>query len=118
MSEQLTQIRTQIAAPISGILVPLDQVPDPVFAKKMVGDGFSIDPLSNLLVAPVPGEVVDLQPSHHAVTIRSEDGLEILMHIGLDTVSLLGEGFTPKVREGATVAVGDPLIEFDLDALA
>ncbi|AQP51411.1 phosphoenolpyruvate--protein phosphotransferase [Tessaracoccus flavescens] len=118
MSEQLTQIRTQIAAPISGILVPLDQVPDPVFAKKMVGDGFSIDPLSNLLVAPVPGEVVDLQPSHHAVTIRSEDGLEILMHIGLDTVSLLGEGFTPKVREGATVAVGDPLIEFDLDAVA
>ncbi len=118
MSEQSTVTRTEISAPLTGIMVPIDQVPDPVFARKMVGDGFSIDPLSNLLVAPVAGEVVDLQPSHHAVTLRTADGLEILMHIGLDTVSLLGKGFTPKVKEGATVAVGDPLIEFDLDAVA
>ncbi|HMS35984.1 MAG TPA: glucose PTS transporter subunit IIA, partial [Arachnia sp.] len=118
MSEQSTVTRTEISAPLTGIMVPIDQVPDPVFARKMVGDGFSIDPLSNLLVAPVAGEVVDLQPSHHAVTIRTADGLEILMHIGLDTVSLLGKGFTPKVKEGATVAVGDPLIEFDLDTVA
>ncbi|SHI94354.1 phosphocarrier protein FPr [Tessaracoccus bendigoensis DSM 12906] len=117
MSEQLTLTRTEIMAPMTGIMVPLDQVPDPVFAKKMVGDGFSIDPLSGLLVAPVAGEVVDLQPSHHAVTIRTVDGLEVLIHIGLDTVSLLGEGFTPRVKEGATVAVGDPLIEVDLDAV-
>lgn len=115
MSEQRSLTRTEIMAPLSGVMVPLDQVPDPVFAKKMVGDGFSIDPFSSVLVAPVAGEVVDLQPSHHAITIRTADGLEILMHIGLDTVSLLGEGFTPKVKEGATVAVGDPLIEFDLD---
>jgi phosphocarrier protein FPr len=118
MSEQSTVTRTEISAPLTGIMVPIDQVPDPVFARKMVGDGFSIDPLSNLLVAPVAGEVVDLQPSHHAVTLRTADGLEILMHIGLDTVSLLGKGFTPKVKEGATVAVGDPLIEFDLDTVA
>ena len=90
MSEQSTVTRTEISAPLTGIMVPIDQVPDPVFARKMVGDGFSIDPLSNVLVAPVAGEVVDLQPSHHAVTIRTADGLEILMHIGLDTVSLLG----------------------------
>lgn len=82
MSEQSTVTRTEISAPLTGIMVPIDQVPDPVFARKMVGDGFSIDPLSNVLVAPVAGEVVDLQPSHHAVTIRTADGLEILMHIG------------------------------------
>ena len=107
-----------IVAPLTGVMVPLDQVPDPVFARKMVGDGFSIDPLGNLLVAPIDGEVADLQPSHHAVTIRSADGLEILMHIGLDTVALLGEGFTPRVAEGTAVRVGDPLIEFDLDLVA
>ena len=78
MSEQLTQIRTQIAAPISGILVPLDQVPDPVFAKKMVGDGVSIDPLSHTLVAPCDGEVVLLHAAGHAVTIRHADGAEVL----------------------------------------
>ncbi|HOA26820.1 MAG TPA: PTS glucose transporter subunit IIA, partial [Arachnia sp.] len=65
MSEQSTVTRTEISAPLTGIMVPIDQVPDPVFARKMVGDGFSIDPLSNVLVAPVAGEVVDLQPSHH-----------------------------------------------------
>lgn len=109
---------TEIVAPLTGVMVKIEDVPDPVFAKKMVGDGFSIDPLNNTLVAPVAGEVVDLQPSHHAITIRTEDGLEILMHIGLDTVGLGGEGFTPKVREGQSVAVGDSLIEFELDAVA
>ena len=67
----------EFRAPISGAVVPLDQVPDPVFARKMVGDGISIDPLGNLLVSPVAGEVVDVQPSAHAITVRSDDGLEI-----------------------------------------
>ncbi len=118
MSDELTATHTKLIAPLTGVMLPIDKVPDPVFARKMVGDGFSIDPLSSTLVSPVAGEVVDLQPSHHAVTVRSEDGLEILMHIGLDTVRLGGQGFTPKVAEGATVAVGDPLIEFDLDSVA
>ena len=113
MSE--SSMSVTLVAPLTGVLVPLDQVPDPVFARKMVGDGISIDPLGNLLVSPVAGEVVDVQPSAHAVTVRSDEGLEILMHIGLDTVRLVGEGFSPKVKEGARVAVGDPLIEFDLD---
>lgn len=110
--------RSTILAPLTGVMVRIEDVPDPVFARKMVGDGFSIDPLSNLLVAPVAGEVIDLQPSHHAVTIRDAAGLEILMHIGLDTVALGGEGFTAKVSEGQSVNVGDPLIEFDLDGVA
>ncbi len=108
----------ELTAPLTGILVPIEQVPDPVFAKKMVGEGFSIDPISNVLLAPVAGEVIDVQPSQHAVTIRTDDGLEVLLHIGLDTVQLGGEGFTARVKTGQRVAVGDPLVEFDLDEVA
>ncbi|WP_062381489.1 phosphoenolpyruvate--protein phosphotransferase [Demequina pelophila] len=117
MTQPSELTRVEVVAPLTGVMVPLDQVPDPVFARKMVGDGFSIDPLVGLLVAPVAGEVIDLQPSHHAVTLRTAEGVEILMHIGLDTVGLGGAGFTPKVAEGATVAPGDALIEFDLDSV-
>lgn len=114
MSVQSPAVVT-LLAPLTGVLVPLDQVPDPVFARKMVGDGVSIDPLGHVLVSPVAGEVMDVQPSAHAVTVRSDEGLEILMHIGLDTVRLVGVGFSPKVKAGQRVALGDPLIEFDLD---
>ncbi|MCA0293029.1 MAG: phosphoenolpyruvate--protein phosphotransferase [Actinobacteria bacterium] len=107
-----------LTAPLTGVMVPIEVIPDPVFAKKMVGEGFSIDPLSNELLAPIAGEVADLQPSGHAITIRSADGLEVLLHIGLDTVKMEGEGFTPRVAEGAHVEVGDPLIAFDLDLVA
>lgn len=107
-----------LLAPLTGVLLPLELVPDPVFARKMVGDGFSIDPVSNVLVAPVDGEVADVQPSRHAITLRTADGLEILMHIGLETVRLGGDGFTAKVAEGASVVAGQDLIEFDLDYVA
>lgn len=107
-----------LRAPLSGVMVPLDQVPDPVFAGRMVGDGFSIDPVTSRLLAPIPGEVIDLQPSGHAITLRTAEGLEVLMHIGLDTVRMRGEGFTPLVRVGDAVAAGDPLIDFDLDLVA
>ena len=107
-----------LRAPLTGIMVPIEVVPDPVFARKMVGEGFSIDPLSNELLAPIAGEVADLQPSGHAITIRSAEGLEVLLHIGLDTVKMAGAGFTPRVTLGQQVAVGDPLIDFDLDMVA
>lgn len=110
--------RIELTAPLTGVMVPIELVPDPVFAKKMVGEGFSIDPLSNTLLAPIAGEVVDLQPSGHAITIRSADGIEVLMHIGLDTVKMQGHGFTPQVKAGEHVEVGDPLIIFDLDLVA
>ncbi|GAB3810865.1 phosphoenolpyruvate--protein phosphotransferase [Tessaracoccus terricola] len=115
MTEQLTTKQVELIAPLTGVMVPIENVPDPVFSRKMLGEGFSIDPLQGLLVAPISGEVVDVQPSSHAVTIRSDDGLEVLMHIGLDTVRLEGEGFTRRVQEGARVTAGDALIEFDLD---
>ncbi|MDO5618988.1 phosphoenolpyruvate--protein phosphotransferase [Kocuria sp.] len=118
MSEPTTATRIDFIAPLTGVLVPIEQVPDPVFAQKMMGEGFSIDPLAGQLVAPLAGEVVDLQQSGHAITIRSAEGLEVLMHIGLDTVALQGQGFTPLVEQGAQVTAGQPLIDFELDFLA
>ena len=118
MTQTVASPRVQLIAPISGILVPIELVPDPVFAKKMVGDGLSIDPLSDVLVAPIDGEVVNVQPAMHAVTIRSADGLEVLLHIGLDTVRMGGKGFQAKVRQGQQVRVGEELIAFDMDTVA
>ena len=108
----------ELKAPLDGVILPLEQVPDPVFAQKMVGDGVSLDPLSQVLVAPCPGTVTQLHRAGHAVTLTTSEGIELMMHIGLDTVNLKGEGFTPKVREGQAVALGDPLIAFDADFLA
>jgi multiphosphoryl transfer protein len=105
----------KIVAPLGGILVPLDQVPDPVFAQKMVGDGISLDPTSNELLAPVAGTVTQLHNAHHALTITTEQGIEILVHIGLDTVTLRGDGFSPRVALGDRVQVGQPVIGFDAD---
>lgn len=107
-----------LMAPLSGQMVPLNTVPDPVFAQKMVGDGVSIDPLSQVLLAPYDGDIVQLHSAHHAVTLKTAQGIEILMHIGLDTVALKGEGFSPKVKVGDAVKTGDRLIEFDADYVA
>jgi phosphocarrier protein FPr/phosphocarrier protein len=110
--------RLEIIAPLSGILVPLQSVPDPVFAQKMVGDGVSLDPTSTDLLAPVAGIVTQLHRANHALTITTEQGLEVLLHIGIDTVNLKGEGFTPKVRQGEHVDIGQILISFDGDLVA
>ncbi|HTH61213.1 MAG TPA: phosphoenolpyruvate--protein phosphotransferase [Paraburkholderia sp.] len=103
----------ELIAPVSGVMVPLDSVPDPVFAQKMVGDGVSIDPTSDELLSPLAGKVTQLHSSCHAVTITGDNGLEVLLHIGLDTVLLRGQGFTPLVKEGDSVTTGTPLIHFD-----
>ena len=89
----------RLVAPLSGVLVPLTDVPDPVFAQKLVGDGISIDPLSAELLAPCDGRVVQVHRAAHALTIAAA-GLEIMIHIGLDTVNLKGQGFTARVRAG------------------
>ncbi len=106
-------IRIELMAPLSGVLVPIETVPDPVFAQKMVGDGISLDPTSDELLSPLAGKVTQLHAACHALTITGDNGLEVLLHIGLDTVMLRGEGFTPLVKEGDTVALGQPLIRFD-----
>jgi multiphosphoryl transfer protein len=117
-SAQATSADVLLVAPLSGQLVPIERVPDPVFAEKMVGDGISIDPTSQSLLSPCDGEVVQLHPSCHAVTVKTAEGLEVLMHIGLDTVTLRGDGFTPKVKVGDRVRAGDRLIDFDADYIA
>ena len=109
--------RLEITAPLSGVMVPLSSVPDPVFAQKMVGDGVSIDPTSAEMLAPISGTVVNLHKAHHALTIVGDSGVEVLVHIGIDTVELKGEGFTPLVKQGDKVTRGQPLIRFDLDTV-
>ncbi|WP_054112460.1 phosphoenolpyruvate--protein phosphotransferase [Marinagarivorans algicola] len=105
-------------APISGLIVPLEQVPDEVFAKKMVGDGISIDPTDSSLVAPCDGTVLQVHRARHAVTLQSPQGVEILIHIGIDTVGLKGVGFSAHVQEGDSVSAGDKLLSFDADFVA
>lgn len=107
-----------LTAPISGVIVPLEQVPDAVFAQRMVGDGVSIDPTTQQLIAPCDGRVVLLHAAAHAITVASDEGVEVMMHIGLDTVQLKGQGFSPRVAVGDRVARGDLLIDFDADAVA
>jgi multiphosphoryl transfer protein len=113
-----SQTEVRLLAPISGYLMPIGQVPDPVFAQKMVGDGIAIDPTSQTLVAPCDGEIILLHAAHHAVTLKTPQGLEILIHIGLDTVELRGKGFTVHVKVGDRVKTGDRLIDFDADYIA
>jgi multiphosphoryl transfer protein len=118
-AEVLAPTRTlTLKAPLSGYLVPIERVPDPVFSQKMVGDGIAVDPLSDSLLAPCDGEVVMLHPAGHALTLAIDGGLELLMHIGLDTINLKGQGFTPKVKNGDKVKAGDRLIDFDADFVA
>jgi multiphosphoryl transfer protein len=110
--------RLELLAPLSGVLVPLERVPDPVFAQRTVGDGVSIDPTSQELLAPVAGRVTLLHRAAHALAITTDEGLEILMHIGIDTVTLNGKGFSPRVRQGERVRAGQELIGFDADLIA
>ena len=107
-----------LRAPLSGVIYPLERVPDPVFAGKLVGDGVSIDPTDATLVAPCAGEIMHLHGAGHAVTVLTPGGVEVLMHIGIDTVALKGAGFTPRVKVGDKVETGTPLIDFDLDQVA
>lgn len=105
-------------APLSGVYVAIANIPDPVFAEKMVGDGCAMDPTSNLLVAPFDGIVTQLHDAKHAVAITHASGIEVLLHIGLDSVALKGQGFKTKVALNQQVKTGEALIEFDADYIA
>ncbi len=108
----------ELLAPLAGVLLPLDQVPDPVFSSRLIGDGVCIDPTSQTLCAPLAGVISNIQDSGHAVSVTDDNGVQVLMHIGLDTVNLAGKGFTRLVEEGQRVEAGQPLIEFDADFIA
>lgn len=108
----------EVRSPMQGWLWPLAKVPDPAFAEAVLGPGMAVDPLDPLVVSPIAGSVVTLHPSHHAIVVRHDCGIEVLVHVGIDTVELDGAGFTPLVELGQRVAACDPLIECDLDLIA
>lgn len=103
-----------IKAPATGRFVDLKDVPDPTFSEKMMGEGFAVEPSEGRIVSPVKGKIVQVFPTKHAVGIKSDEGLDVLIHIGLETVALNGEGFTTHVSEGDKVNPGDLLVEFTL----
>src|SRR5690606_9761425 len=99
-----------LGAPLAGWLMPLEEVPDPAFADRLLGDGAAIDPVDSLLRSPCDGTVTMLADTRHAVTIRTDSGIEVLVHVGIDTVRLRGEGFVARTRPGARVRRGQPLL--------
>ncbi|GIN59668.1 putative phosphotransferase enzyme IIA component YpqE [Lederbergia ruris] len=105
----------ELKAFASGNIVPIENVPDPVFSQKLMGDGIAILPDEGRFVAPVDGEIIQVFPTKHAVGIKTMNGTEILIHIGLETVSMNGEGFTSHVKEGEKVKSGDILVTVDLE---
>ncbi|GAE30949.1 PTS sugar transporter subunit IIA [Halalkalibacter hemicellulosilyticus] len=115
--ERTKPTEEQIYSPLTGTLIPIEEVPDPTFSEKMMGDGFAVAPTEGKVVAPVDGDVIQVFPTKHAIGMKTAGDLEILIHIGLDTVNLGGEGFITHVKEGDHVKRGDVLVEFDIDVI-
>ena len=107
-----------LLAPFSGWCMPLAEVPDEVFAQGLAGDGVAIDPTAASLCAPCDGEVLPMKDARHAITLRTASGIDVLIHVGIDTVGLQGEGFLLRVKAGERVRAGQELLRFDLDLLA
>lgn len=115
--ENTSESGIEIVAPLSGEIVPIEEVPDVVFAEKIVGDGIAIKPAGNKLVAPCDGTIGKIFETNHAFSLESNTGIELFVHFGVDTVELKGEGFTRIASEGQQVKKGDTIIEFDLAVL-
>lgn len=103
--------------PISGEIINLDDVEDEVFSQRMMGDGFAIEPENGVLFSPVDGIITSVFPTKHAITIKSNYGVDILIHFGLDTVNLKGEGFNVYVEQGKSVRAGDKLLEVNIEEI-
>ena len=114
---QYKDLTEEVYSVADGEVIALEQVKDPVFSQKMMGDGFAVEPTNGNIVSPVSGTVSSIFPTKHALGLVTEAGLEVLVHIGLDTVSLEGKPFTVHVAEGQKVAAGDLLVTADLDAI-
>ena len=107
----------RLVAPVSGELIPLVDVPDPTFAKEILGYGFAINPAENEIVSPISGEVVSVFKTGHAIGIKSENGLEVLVHVGIDTVKLDGKYFDCRVKNGDKIVKGDPLVNIEKEKI-
>lgn len=110
-------VTDEVHSVADGQVINIENVKDPVFSQKMMGDGFAVEPENGHIVSPVAGKITSIFPTKHALGLVTDNGLEVLVHIGLDTVSLEGKPFEVKVSEGQTVAAGDLLVEADLDAI-
>lgn len=106
-----------VLAPMDGRVLPLAQIPDEVFSSGVLGPGCGIEPTGNTVCAPFPGKITQVAETKHAVGLESTDGIEVLIHVGMDTVKMNGAGFTALVKEGSTVKAGTPLLRVDLDAI-
>ncbi|WP_295163893.1 PTS glucose transporter subunit IIA [uncultured Buchnera sp.] len=109
--------KIDILAPLSGDIINIEDVPDVVFSKKIVGDGIAINPSGNKMLSPMNGTIGKILNSMHAFSIISEDGVELFVHFGIDTVKLKGEGFTKIAKDNQKVKIGDTIILFDLNLL-
>lgn len=115
--EAVANLYEELVAVADGKVLPISEVPDPVFAEKMMGEGFAIDPTSDVIVSPISGTLVQVADTLHAYGIQSDSGVEVLVHVGLDTVNLQGKGFEAKVKIGDAVKKGDPLVKIDREYL-
>jgi glucose-specific phosphotransferase system IIA component len=110
--------KIDILSPFSGKVVPIEEVPDPVFAGQMLGDGLAVQPGVGVAVAPLAGKITVLHSAGHAFAIQAPDGdITVLVHIGIDTVHMKGNGFTCQVKLGDQVRAGQPIVKFDLKAI-
>lgn len=109
--------KTVLKAPITGRIIPIEEVPDHVFADKVVGDGLAIEPTGAVIVAPCDGVIGKIFATNHAFSIETPSGIELFIHFGVDTVALNGEGFKRVAREGQQVQMGEPIMELDLALL-
>ncbi|OLS02787.1 PTS sugar transporter subunit IIA [Tissierella creatinophila] len=112
-NKPLKDRNVELFNPVDGEVVSLEKVPDEVFSQKMLGDGFAIMPTGEKIYSPIGGEIKVLFPTLHAISIESKEGLEILIHIGIDTVELDGKGFESNIKLGDQVKAGDLLVSFD-----
>lgn len=117
LQSKIEKVNENFVSPAKGELKPITEVPDQVFSGKMMGDGFAILPLEGIIVSPVDGKIVNVFPTKHALGIMSDTGREILIHVGIDTVNLKGEGFETLVNEGDQVTAGQPLLKVNLEFL-
>lgn len=108
----------KILAPLAGEVIPISQVNDPTFSEELLGKGVAIRPSENRVVAPFDGKVLQMFETGHAVTLVSENGIEVLIHVGLDTVKLKNKHYTIHTKDGDTVKAGDLLIEFDREKIS
>lgn len=105
----------EIYSPLNGKVIPLEEIPDEAFASKIIGDGVGIEPTGDTIYAPCDADDISIFDTNHAISFETKEGLELIVHFGIDTVKLDGKGFERIAQDGQSVKKGDPLIKFDLD---